>query len=60
MDDPIWGYDKDGDFALKVGDKLYVFYKWSDPTILMGKETEGFVPLTDANSKDVWKKVRKY
>ena len=58
---PVWGYDKDGDFALKIDDKLYVFYKWSDPTILTGnKEAEGFVPLTDANSKDVWKKVRKY
>lgn len=55
----IWGYDGDGDFALKIGDKVYSFYKWANPTILTGKDTERFVPLNDSNSKDVWKKVSK-
>jgi hypothetical protein len=58
MEKPEWGYDDEGDFALRIGLNVYIFYKWANP-IVMPLNKSGFVPLTDANSKEVWKKVRK-
>jgi hypothetical protein len=60
-ENPIWGFDSDGDLALRIGDKIYSFYKWSNPTILTDKESiNEFKPLNDSNSKTVWREVRDF
>lgn len=55
---PVWGFDKDGDFALKIGPLLFIMYKWSDPTI--SKVHEGWAPLNDINSKSVWRYLENF
>ena len=55
---PVWGHDNEGDLALRVDDKVYVFYKWANPIVREYKEEE-FIPLTDENSKDYWRASKK-
>lgn len=56
MQNVTWIVDSEGDFGVKVGEKVCVFYKWHDGTLL--EEAAGVIELTDANSKSLWHKVR--
>lgn len=52
-----WCVDKDGDFGLKIGPLVFVFYKWSDPTIMWAKNAKLDL-LNDANSKTFYRAVQ--
>lgn len=53
----VWGFDDSGDFGFTMGDSIHVFYKWHDATTIP-KDQCGFTELTDANSKNLWRKIQ--
>jgi hypothetical protein len=57
--DICWGIDGTGDLALKIFDEIHILYKWGNPTISKFDVAE-FTPLTDANTKPLWKCIRSF
>lgn len=58
MDKGKWFIDSDGDLGLLVDGCFHVFYKWHDSTVVKDYKDIEVTFLDDANSKDLWRKVK--
>ncbi|EMZ8414618.1 TPA: hypothetical protein ACQT1A_003474 [Pseudomonas aeruginosa] len=51
----VWGHDEDGDLTLRVGEKLFTFYKWHEALERKASDVQ-FTPLNDSSSKTYWRR----